>query len=187
MGIINQENNLNEEIKKQNKLISRLKRILKRRQNQLQHDKKMYYIQIKKLRESGQNEEERSLAKTALFNDKMILKLDQLINQANNISNKISSSSSFYELSTILTNSETLFDNKLPIEKIKELIEIISTDACNKEIHDNLIDEIIYIIFGDLEKEIKDEDINILLEQQFFSLTNKGFDPPLKEDNKLVK
>ena len=186
MGIINQENNLKEEIKNQTKILARLRRTLARRQRALKHEMKKYYLPIKKSRESGKKEEEKSLAKFLVPYDKKISKLELINNQLISINQKLSLCLSYYELSTILIEAKGLFDNKIPMQKVNQLIEMISTDACNKEIWDSLIDEIIYSIFGDFDKEINDEDINLFLDN-FFNFICKGLDPPLNQDNQIQK
>ena len=161
MGIINQENNLKEEIKNQTKILSRLRRTLTRRQRGLKHEMRKYYLPIKKSRESGKKEEEKSLAKFLVPYDKKISKLELINNQLISINKKLSLCLSYYELSNRLMEAKGLFDNKIPMQKVNKLIEMISTDACNKEIWNILIDEIIYSMFGDCDKEINDEDINL--------------------------
>ena len=70
------------------------------------------------------------------------------------------------------------------------MIEMIRSQDYSKKEMEGLIDEIIYSIFGDFEKEINDEDINLFLDN-FFNFICKGLDPPLNEDiqikNKLEK
>ena len=190
MGTINQEKDLKEEIKNQNRIFARLKRTFERRQKELKYELKKYYLPIKKSRESGNKEEEKSLARSAVPYDKKISKLEQIINELNSILKKIYSCSSYYELSTILIDAKALFDNKIPMQKVNKMIEMIRSQDYSKKEMEGLIDEIIYSIFGDFEKEINAEDINLFLDN-LFNFICKGLDPPLNEDiqikNKLEK
>ena len=190
MGVINQEKDLKEEIKNKNRIFARLKRTFERRQKELKYELKKYYSPIKKSRESGNKEEEKSLARSAIPFDKKISKLEQIINELNSILKKIYSCSSYYELSIILIDAKALFNNKIPIQKVNKMIEMIRSQDYSKKEMEGLIDEIIYSTFGDFEKEINDEDINLFLDN-FFNFICKGLDPPLNEDiqikNKLEK
>ena len=186
MGIINQEKNLSEEIKNQKRFISRLIRSLNREQKKSEYEMKKNYLEIKKLQIVGKNEEAKSLAKATILYNKKISKLTLLSSELNTILINISSCLSFYELSNALINAKALFDNKIPIETIKRLKKIVCEETEKQYLIPGLIDEIISLVYGDLEKEINDNEINELI-NQLVSGSFKGFINPSNKDNELNK
>ena len=186
MGIINQEKNLNEEIENQKRFISRSLRTLNREQKKLDGQMKNNYLQIKQLHESGKNEEAKSLAKVTILYNKKKSKFSLLMNKLNTILINISSCLSFYELSNTLINAKALFDNKIPITTITKLKNLLCLESDEYHLIISIIDEIIYSLFGDLKKEINENEINELI-NQLVSGTFKGFIYPPNIDNEPNK
>ena len=186
MGIINQEKNLNEEIENQKRFISRLRRVLNREQKKLERDVKNNYLEIKRLYENDKKEEAKSLSKVTILYNKKISNFSLLSSKLNTIIINISSCLSFYELSNALINAKALFGNKIPIETIKKLKNLLCVETDEYHLIIDLIDGIINLLFGDLEKEINDDEINELI-NQLISGTFKGFIIPSNKDNELNK